>query len=298
MESFIPLLISGVSLGSLYAIIALGFVIIYRGSQVLNFAHGEFLTFGAMTLITLHEIGIPWFTAFPLTLVFTGILAVLIERGILRRLVGRPVFVTIIMTLLIGLVLRVFIILFWGVEPRGMPTPWETTADANIFGVSILINNLGGIIAASICLLTFFIIQRYTRLGAAMRASSADQEAALALGVPVGKIFAITWFISGAFAAAGGVFLGMFPSTTDANLGFIAFRAFPAVIVGGLESPSGAVVAGLSLGILEVMTQRFINPYLGAFGHDFHVVFPYLVMILFLAIRPYGIFGQEEVKRA
>ena len=100
------------------------------------------------------------------------------------------------------------------------------------------------------------------------------------------------------FAALGGVFLGMFPSTVDPNLGFIALRAFPAVIVGGLDSALGTVIAGLALGVLEVVAQAYVNPALGHFGHNFHGVFPYIVMILFLMVRPYGIFGRAEVERA
>jgi len=130
-----------------------------------------------------------------------------------------------------------------------------------------------------------------------MRATSGDQEVALALGIPVGRVFGATWFIAGALAAIGGIFLGMFPRTVDVNLGYVALRAFPAVIVGGLESPLGAVIAGLLLGVTEVLAQGYVNEHLGDFGHDFHTVFPYIVMILFLVVRPYGLFGQREVER-
>lgn len=298
METVIQLFLSGLGLGFLYAIVSLGFVIIYRSSQVLNFAHGEFLTTGAFLMILFVQSGVPWLAAFALTLVATGLVAVLIERTILRGLVGRPVFITVIMTLFIGLVMRIGITLLWGVESRGMPTAWDMTATVDIFGARVLVNSLAAIATGLLILAIFFVLQRYTAIGVAMRATSLDQEASLALGIPVGKIFGITWFIAGTFAAAGGIFLGMFPNSVDATMGFVAFRAFPAIIVGGLESPSGALLASLMLGLLEVFTQTFINPILGDFGHDFHVVFPYLVMIVFMMFRPYGIFGRREVERA
>lgn len=297
MENLIQLLISGLSLGSLYAIISLGFVIIYRGSSVLNFAHGEFLTLGAMLMISIRAAGLPWLSAFIATLIITGLVAMLVERSILRSLVGRPVFVTIIMTLFIGLVLRIFVVMIWGTDSRGMPTPWDTTSTVKIFGANVLFNSLAGMFAAAICVVLFFIIQKYTKFGIAMRASSLDQESALAVGVPVGKIFGLSWFIAGVLAAVGGIFLGMFPSSVDTNLGFVAFKAFPAIILGGLESPTGALLASLMLGILEVTTQTYVNPHLGDFGRDFHVVFPYLVMLLFMIFRPYGFFGKREVER-
>jgi branched-chain amino acid transport system permease protein len=119
----------------------------------------------------------------------------------------------------------------------------------------------------------------------------------LALGIPVGRVLAFTWFLAGATAAIAGVFMGMFPRSVDSNLGYVALRAFPAIIVGGLESVVGAVVAAFVLGLLEVLSQAYVNPHLGAFGHNFHAVFPYAAMILFLVLRPRGLWGEHEVKR-
>lgn len=146
-------------------------------------------------------------------------------------------------------------------------------------------------------LLGFFLLMRYTRLGVAMRATANDQETALALGIPVGRIFGATWFLAGAYAAIAGIFLAVREPSVDTNLGFIALRAFPAVIVGGLESAGGAVIAGLLLGLLEVLTAGYLNTAMGAFGKNFHLVMPYLVMIIFLVVRPYGLFGQKKVER-
>jgi branched-chain amino acid transport system permease protein len=272
-------------------------VVIYRASHVFNFAQGELLAFGAMLMTTLAGAGVPWPLALLLTMAGTGLLGAAVERVALRPLLGRPVFVTIILTIFVGLLIRAAVLILWGSDPRGMPTAWERTATVTLFGASVLWSSIGAVVAGGAALGLFFLVIKRTRLGVSMRAAANDQEVALALGIPVGRVFAATWFISGAYAALAGVFLAMFPSSADPNLGFIALRAFPAVIVGGLESPPGTVIAGLALGLLEVLAQGYLSPHLGNFGHGFHTVFPYLVMILFLMIRPYGILGRKEVER-
>lgn len=297
MTTFFQLLVSGLALGSAYALVALGFVVIYRASQVFNFAQGEFLVVGAFSAVGLHSMGVPLLLALPAAMAITGALGAVVERAVLRPLVGRPVFVTIIVTIFIGAVLRSLALIAWGTDPRGMPTPWDTTGDIELAGVSIPLNALGTMAVCAAALLTFHLLTTYSRIGVAMRATSSDQETALAMGIPVGRIFGATWFISGAYAALAGMCLGLFPRAVEVNLGFVALRAFPAVIVGGLDSVWGTVLAGLLLGVLEVLAQGYVNPYLGEFGHNFHAVFPYIVMIAFLVVRPYGFFGTAEVER-
>jgi branched-chain amino acid transport system permease protein len=297
MTTFLQLCASGLALGAAYALVALGFVVIYRASRVFNFAQGELLAFGAMLMTTLAGTGMPWPLALVLTMTGTGLVGAIIERVALRPLLGRPVFVTIILTIFVGLLLRAAVVILWGPDPRGMPTPWERTGTISLFGASMLWSSVGAVVAGGAALGLFFVVIKHTRLGLAMRAAATDQEVALALGIRVGQVFAATWFLSAACAALAGVFLAMFPSSAEPNLGFVALRAFPAVIVGGLESPAGAVLAGLALGLLEVLAQGYLNPQLGNFGHGFHTVFPYVVMIVFLMVRPYGILGRKEVER-
>ena len=297
MTMFLQLTASGLALGAAYALVALGFVVIYRASHVFNFAQGELLAFGALLMTSLADLGIPWPLALILTMTGTGLLGAAVERAALRPLVGRPVFVTIILTIFVALLLRAAVVVVWGADPRGMPTPWERTGTVEIAGASVLTSSLWAIVAGGAALGLFFYIIKKTRLGIAMRAAADSQEVALALGIPVGRVFASTWFLSGAYAALAGVFLAMFPSSAEPNLGYVALRAFPAVIVGGLESPPGAVIAGLLLGLLEVLAQAYLSPLLGSFGHGFHTVFPYLVMIAFLVVRPYGILGRKQVER-
>lgn len=298
MANLLQLLSSGLALGAIYALIALGFVVVYRASEVLNFAQGELLSTGAFAMVMLCELGLPWPLALIGTMIITGLVAAGIERGVMRPMIGRPIFVSAILTIFVGFFLRAMVIIVWGVEPHGMPTPWETTGVLELGGARILHNSLAAVVAGAVALTTFFIVVRYTRLGIAMRAASSDQEASLAHGIPVGRILGTTWFLSGTFAGLGGAFLGMFPNSVDPNIGFIALRAFPAVILGGLESATGAVIAALILGVLEVLAQAYLNPALGHFGHNFHGVFPYVVMMLVLVVRPYGLFGHAQVKRA
>ncbi len=287
----------GLSLGAVYALVAVGFVVIYRASQVFNFAHGELLTFGAFSMVLLDDQGLPWGLALLGAMTGTGLLAALVERVALRPLVGRPVFVTIMATIFIGIILRILMLAVFGTDTHRSPTPWDDLATLDVGPVHLGYGRVGTVIAGAIAVTAFFILIRRSRVGVAMRAAASDQEAALALGIPVGRIFGFTWFLAGALAALGGIFLGMYPNQFDTNLGFTALRAFPAVIIGGLESVGGAVIAGLALGVLEALAQGYVNPRLGQFGQNFHEVFPYLVMIIFLVIRPYGIFGVRTVRR-
>jgi branched-chain amino acid transport system permease protein len=297
MNTFFALLIAGLALGSVYALVALGFVVIYRSSQVFNFAQGEFLVVGAFSCVSFHDMGLPWFLAMPAAMAVTGLLGAGVERVALRPLIGRPVFVTIIVTIFIGAILRALALLVWGTDPRGMPTPWEKTADIPLGEISLPLNSLATMGVCAVALGAFYALVRYSRIGVAMRATASDQETALAMGIPVGRVFGVTWFISGAYAALAGMCLGLFPRSVEVTLGFVALRAFPAVIVGGLDSVWGTVLAGLLLGVLEVMAQGYINPHLGEFGQNFHAVFPYIVMIGFLVVRPYGLFGTADVER-
>ncbi|MEE2755379.1 MAG: branched-chain amino acid ABC transporter permease [Myxococcota bacterium] len=316
MQDFVQYIVSGVALGSIYALVALGFVVIYRASKVFNFAHGEFLAFGALLMALLHSppiegdlsnqlggavlsgFGLPWAVALTLTVVSTGVLAALVERLALRPLVGRPIFVTIIITLFIGVFLRTVMSLLWGTQPIPVPTPWAPMSGLELGGAVLKFDDLAPIIAAAVAISGFYCLLKFSRIGVAMRATAVDQEACVAMGIPVGRVFRATWFIAGAIAGLGGVFVGSSSEIgVDPNLGLIAFKAFPAVIVGGLESPVGAVVAGLALGVLEVLTSAYLNESLGSFGNNFHEVLPYLVMVVVLMVRPYGLFGTRKVER-
>jgi branched-chain amino acid transport system permease protein len=296
MTQLLQLSISGLALGASYALIALGFSVVYRASRLFNFAHGELLSLGAFLMTALVDV-LPWWLALIASASLTGGLAALLERTVLRRMVGRPVFTTIILTLFLGLLLRAAIVIAFGTDTRGMPTPWDAMAEVQVGDSTVLLSSLVSLGATTAVLILLHALVQRTPLGMAMRAASESQEVSLALGIPVGRVLAFTWFLAGATAAVAGIFLGMFPRSVDSNLGYVALRAFPAIIVGGLESVVGAVVAAFMLGLLEVLSQAYVNPHLGAFGHNFHAVFPYAAMILFLVLRPRGLWGEHEVRR-
>jgi len=315
MGDFLQFIVSGLALGAIYGLVALGFVVIYRASQVFNFAHGELLTFGAVLMVflssapagvddgmslggsTVDGLGIPWGIALLIVMATVGGVAMLIEKFALRPLVGRPVFVSIIITLFVGFLLRVVVMLVFGNDSMPIVTPWDSMGAISVGGAVLDYNSLAAIVAGGLAFGGFALVIRFTSVGVAMRATASDQETSLALGIPVGKILGLTWLLAGSFAALAGVFLGVRDYSVDMNLGFIALRAFPAVIVGGLDSTTGAIIAGLLLGVLEVLTAAYVNPLLGPMGKNLHTVFPYLVMILFLMVRPYGLFGTKKVER-
>jgi branched-chain amino acid transport system permease protein len=288
---------AGLSLGAMYALVALGFSVIYRASQVFNFAHGELLGIGAFSMTSLVDAELPWPAALAITMAITGVAAAVIERAVVRPMIGRPVFVTIILTLFVGLLLRAIAILIWGVQPRVLADPFGEAA-LSFAGAELPYRTLAQIGAAVVAVAGFFALLRRTRLGIGMRAASSDQEVALALGIPVGRILGATWLFAGMLAGLAGVFAAMKnPLFDHESTLIIAFRSFPAVIVGGLTSPSGAVIAGFLLGATEIFAPEYLAPHLGAFGHNLQDVFPYLVMILFLMVRPYGLLGQRDVER-
>lgn len=297
MIKLIELCADGLAVGAAYALIALGFVIIYRASGVFNFAHGEFLTVGAFTMVAAHSAGLPWPVALLAGMLVTGVIAAGIERAVIRPMVGRPVFVTIILTIFVAYLVRAAVVILLGAEVGGVPTPWDTLGTVSLGGAIVTYHGLASMAAAAIALVAFFLVLKYTRLGIGMRATSGDQEVALALGVPVGRVFGATWFLAGMYAAVAGVFLAILTRTVDTNLGFLALRAFPAVIVGGLTSPLGTVLAALLLGVAEKLAEAYLGPMLGGFGYGFHTVVTYVIMILFLVLRPYGLLGTRQVER-
>lgn len=297
MSEIVWLAARGLSLGAMYALVALGFTVIYRSSQVFNFAHGELLGIGAFSMASLLAGGVPWPLALILAMLLTGAVAMAVERSVVRPMIGRPVFVTIILTLFVAILLRALILVIWGVEMRSIKNPFGD-GGLEIAGATVDHQTLAQIAVALAVLGGFFAILKYTRLGVAMRATSTDQEVALALGIPVGRVFAATWLLAGMLAGLAGVFAGMQEVLFDSNKTLIiAFRAFPAVIVGGLTSPVGTVIAGFILGLTEIFGPVYLGPHLGSLGHNLQNVFPYLVMILFLMVRPYGLLGTRDVER-
>jgi branched-chain amino acid transport system permease protein len=301
----------GFALGALYALLALGFVIIFKATQVVNFAHGAIASVGAYLVATLAvERRIPgrwtggpdwlqWSLSVVLALGFAALIGLLLERVAIRPMIGQPLFSVAIITLGLDITLRSVLDDFLG--------PGRTLG--NPFGLDSVV--LGGvtiphtqILSTTLAFVAFLAVGAFfrTRLGIAMRATAFDQEAAMAQGVRVGRIFATAWAIGAVLATIAGIFAAIYPrgsGNLEAGTALFALRAFPAVILGGLDSVKGAIVGGYIIGILEVMAAVYVgsSQFANALGVGFQTVVPYAVMLVGLLIRPYGLFGTPEVRR-
>jgi branched-chain amino acid transport system permease protein len=297
MSDFLQLGFQGLALGAIYALIALGFVIVYKATDVINFSHGELMLLGAYLVYSFHnEAGLSFFIAVPMALAAMAAVGWLIERAILRRMVGEPVFAVVMITIGLAIVVRQIVTANWGYEEHILGDPWGAT-QVDVGSLRINMVSIVTILVAAAVLGLFFLFFRYTRYGVAMRAAAFDQEAALAVGIPVRRVHAVSWMIAAAIATIAGVFIASFPSTLTPALGFAALRAFPAAILGGLDSPGGAVLGGFIIGEVELLSQGYGPQYASFLGNNFHVVAAYLIMILVLMVRPYGLFGTREVER-
>jgi branched-chain amino acid transport system permease protein len=297
VTTFLQLTFSGFALGCIYALVALGFTIIYKASRVINFAQGELLLVGAYLISSFSlDWKLPFLVAVAGAVAITAGIGVLFERVILRRMIGRPTFSIVMITIGLDIVLRSLVTVRWGYDVRSMGDPWGSSG-LTAGGVRFDAVALATIACTALTVALLYLFFHYTRYGVAMRATALDQEAALAVGIRVRTVYALAWAAAGALATVGGLFLGAFPRTLDPTTGFIALRAFPAIILGGLDSTMGAVVGGVVIGLIEVLTAGYQPQYAPWLGKNFHVVAAYLVMLAVLLVRPYGLFGTREVER-
>ena len=298
MSKFLELVVAGVALGAQYALVALGFVIIFKATHVINFAQGAFVVLGAYLTYNFH---VTWDLPFPVAVILAmiggAVVGVVVERLILRWMIGQPTFALIIATVGLLIVITEVVRAIWGVNPLSIEDPWGldtvTIGDVVISHVDLWTMGLTAAV-----LLVFFVFFRYSSMGLAMRATALDQEAAMAQGISARRVFASSWAIAAVVAALAGVTLSSGKSGgVDVGIGFIALAAFPAMILGGLDSPLGAVVGGVIIGVSQTLTQGYQSEYFSWVGEGFYEVMPYLVMIVVLLVRPYGLFGTPEVRR-
>lgn len=298
MTDFLQFLLAGLSLGSIYALICLGFVVVYRATGVVNFAQGGLVVLGAYFTYQLAAVWhVPFLLAMLLAAAGMAGLGLLIERLVLRRMVGQPVFASILITLGLLFVLEQVCTTLWGYDLLVLGDPWGVRT-VNGGGVIAKVSDLWTLGASAIALLGFFAMFRYSTVGVAMRAAASDPEAALASGVSPQMVQGIAWAIAGVLAVLAGVFIASGSRGVDLTVSIVALRAFPAAILGGLDSPEGAVIGGLTVGLAEVMSAAYITPNAPWLGGNVHAVIPYVLMIIVLLVKPYGLFGTAEVRRA
>lgn len=294
MTELVQCIVRGLGDGSVYALLAFGFVIIYKSMGVISFAQPALMLSGAV-LVTYLVASVNFYLAVVLAAAAIALLAVGVERTVLRPMIGKPVFVISIITLGVDIVIRVVVNAYIGLDVRQVGAPWGL-ATSRLLGIEVQQRHLIMFVTTMVLVTILFAFFRYSRMGLAMRAVAFDQEVALAQGVSVGQVFMLSWAIAGALATIAGVFVST-GAGVDQQLWIIAFKALPVIILGGLDSLGGAVIAGLAIGVVESLVATYgadIAPWLGG---EFSLVTPYLVMMVVLLVRPYGLFGTREVIR-
>jgi len=290
---FFDLFVNGLMIGSMYALVALGFVLIYKATSVVNFAQGDLVMFGgyiAAALVVLYKL--PLAVALPVLLGSMIALGFIVERGVLRPMVGQNVISVVMVTIGLSQVFQGSAAMLWGAQTKNIPLPIPLEPYV-IWEIYISPVNLVAALVSGIFLVAFAWFFRKSRMGIAMRATANDQQAAMAVGINVRFIFALSWAIAGLTAALGGVLWGNLIGV-DTQLALVGLKVFPAVILGGLDSVPGALVGGLIIGAVESVAAGYVDPYVGGGTKDF---LPYVLMILALMVRPYGFFGREIIER-
>jgi branched-chain amino acid transport system permease protein len=292
----IELVFQGLGNGSYYALLAVGFVIIYKATRIISFAQPALMVTGACFVVAFAtDRGWNFYLAVLLAMGCTAVVALIIERLALRPMVGKPVFVVAIITIGIDDAIRVFVNRFLGADVRSISDPWKL-GGVSIGDIRIQQRHLAMMVATAVVIGGLFAFFKYSRAGLAMRATAADQETALSNGVSVGTVFALSRALAGALAALAGTFLAA-GANVNQETWTVALKALPAIIVGGLDSVGGAVVGGLLIGVVESLMGGYQAEHLPWLGSNFDIVSPYVVMLVVLLVRPYGLFGTPEIER-
>jgi branched-chain amino acid transport system permease protein len=295
MDYFLQLTLNGLVVGGIYALVALGFVIIYKSSGILNFAQGEFLMLGAyVCLAIMTEARVPFAASFVLTLLFSVALGLLLERVVLRPMLGEPIISVIMVTLGLSSVLKAVVQGIWGTDTRPFPSVFPVEP-VMLGPLPVSQGYLWSLACVAVLLVVLTLFFRRTRLGLAMRATAFSQQVALSMGISVRRIFALAWSIAAVVSAAGGILLGAMRGGVDGSLAFYGLKVIPVVILGGLDSIAGAIVGGLVIGVLENLSGGYLDPMLGGGVKD---VAPFVVLVLILMVRPQGLFGTVHARRA
>lgn len=290
-QFFMQFLMSGLSMGSIYALVALGFVLIYKSTSILNLAQGEFLMVGAYFCLSMTlDFGLGFVASFLLTMVFSVILGLAVERLVLRPLIGEPIISVIMVTLGLTYIMRGLVIMIWGNDIRQFNIFPDQPID--FWGVKLTYLYLYSMGISFALLIFFAIFFKYARTGVFMRAVADHQTAAQSMGISVKKVFAMSWCIAAVVSSIGGILVGNIAGV-GVDLSYIGLKVLPAVILGGLDSILGAIIGGLIVGVLEFLSAGYLDPYIPAINE----VFPFIVLVLVLMIKPYGLFGTEEIER-
>jgi branched-chain amino acid transport system permease protein len=292
LNYLLQLFVSGLSVGSVYAVIGIGFVVIYKATKILNFAHGEILMIAAyFCLVLVENLHLNFLVAFLLTLAFCAMMGLMIERFIFRPMIGEPVFAVVMITLGLSIILRPLTGMVFGFGNVMFPSPFPQKPIV-FSNVVISHAHLWTFIISCAVMAIFFLFFKYSKVGIAMRAAAERQTVAFLMGIDVKKIFSLSWAIAAATAGIAGILLANV-MVMNLNLSFVAVKVFPAIILGGLDSIVGALIGGLIIGVFETLVGGYLDLYLSGIKE----ISAYILLFIILIVRPYGLFGTEEIER-
>jgi len=292
-EILVQLTVTGLAWGSVYACIALGFVLIFKSTDIFNFAQPELMMFGAYIAFTLiTTLKLPFVLGFFCALILMILIGSLLEMMVVRPMVGEPVLAVIMVTLGLANVLRGLTGLFWGYEELQFPSPFPEEP-LIIFGAAINQAEIYTIVATAILLVIFFLFFKYSGAGISMRATAEDTRTAFLMGINVKGVFTASWAIASLVATIAGVFLASF-TFLEPIMGHVGLKALPAMILGGMDSVHGAIIGGLIIGVTENLAGFYLEDYLGS---GINEITAYVIVLIVMMIRPYGLFGTKEIER-
>lgn len=298
MDELLTTLIRGLAQGSFYALVAAGFVVIYRATDVVNFAQPALMVMGAyFTALFTHTYDFPFWLSVIAAMVAVALIGAVSERVALRPMVGEPPFSAAMVTVGLFLVLTIVANRLIGSNVISVGDPWGLETATFLGNVRMRVADGWGIGLTIVAFAAVGLFLTRSRVGLAMRATSLDQEVALAQGVNVGRMFGLSWALAGGLAGLAGMVYGSGGTGVDHTSAFVALKALPVIILGGLDSLKGAYIGGLVIGVAEAFTRANAASLSGVVGANVDVVVPYLIMLIVLMVRPYGLFGTPEVQR-
>ncbi|MCL4774397.1 MAG: branched-chain amino acid ABC transporter permease [Burkholderiaceae bacterium] len=293
-DLLVQLLVNGLIIGTLYGVVAMCFVLIYKSTQIVNFAQGEFLLIGAWVcwwLLTSWQL--PFWIGFPITLAFMMVFGVLLQVIVLRPMIGEPIISVIMVTIGLSIFFSAMMKWIFGVWAKPYPEVFGTRA-VNILGLNVQTPYVMSMLISLLIMAGFAWFFKFSRLGLAMRATAFNQQVAQSLGISVKSVFAMAWAISAMVSALAGVVVGMVNGVSS-GLSFFGIKVFPVVILGGLDSIVGAILGGLVIGVLENLAEFADSQYLNL--GNLYTVAPFYALIVILMIKPYGLFGTKQIER-
>lgn len=289
MNYFLNLVTSGLVIGALYGLVAMGFAIVYRATGMVNFAQGEVMMLVAYTAFSLTTIpGLPFVLLIPMVLVASVGIGLVIERVFIRPMLGEPMFSRVMVTIGLAVVIRSTVILIWGVEPAAFPRPFGSEP-LRFWGLALYPGQIFAVASLALLCVLMAVFFRRSRIGIAMRATSNNETTALLMGIDVRRISAIAWALSAVFAAFAGLsFCLMF--SLEPEISQMGLRGFPATILGGLDSVVGGALGGLIIGVVENLAGGYL-------GRGLKEIAGFVLIVAVLMVRPYGLYGQREIER-